>query len=240
MSTTDPAAVRALVFDVFGTVVDWRGTIVREGEAWSRATGRAVDWAGLADAWRAGYQPAMQRTRSAEVGWISLDTLHRGILDGLLARFGLADLDEAALDRLNRVWHRLDPWPDAVAGLTRLKRRFPIATLSNGNVSLLVEMARHAGLPWDCVLSAEIFRAYKPDPAVYLGAARLLGVEPGQLVLVAAHPGDLEAAQRAGLKTAYVPRPLEHGPGGPMEPVGTRRFDWTAPDFDALAVQLGA
>jgi 2-haloacid dehalogenase len=240
MTLDRPDSVRALVFDVFGTVVDWRGTIVREGEARSRASGRTVDWAGLADVWRAGYQPAMQRTRSGEVGWISLDTLHRGILDGLLARFGLDDLDEAALDHLNRVWHRLDPWPDSVPGLARLKRRFPIATLSNGNVSLLVDMARHAGLPWDCVLSAEIFRAYKPDPAVYRGAAALLGVEPGELLMVAAHPGDLEAAQRAGLKTAYVPRPLEHGAGGWMEPVGARRFDWTAPDFVGLAAELGA
>ncbi len=239
------SAVRALVFDVFGTVVDWRGSIVRDGEAQTAAGGRRVDWAAFADAWRDGYQPAMQdamRLRaSGEGAWVKLDALHRAILDTLLPRFGLDGLSDAERERLNLVWHRLDPWPDAVPGLTRLKARFPIATLSNGNVSLLVDMARHAKLPWDCVLSAELFRKYKPDPGVYHGAADLLGVAPGELLMVAAHPSDLAAARDAGLKTAYVERPLERGPRGAREalPAG-QRFNWVAGDFVDLAAQLGA
>jgi len=240
----DSGAVRALVFDVFGTVVDWRGSIIREGVATSAAKGWRVDWPALADAWRAGYQPAMQRVMQAkasgETAWVNLDALHRAILDTLLERFGLDHLSETERDHLNRIWHRLDPWPDAVAGLTRLKARFPIATLSNGNVALLVDMARHGGLPWDCVLSAELFRAYKPSPAVYRGAADLLGIAPGELLMVAAHPSDLAAAQRAGLKTAYVERPLERGPDGARENSAGQRFDWVASDFIDLAAKLGA
>ena len=231
-----PLRVKALVFDVFGTVVDWRGTIVREGRAWRPQ----VDWPAFADAWRAGYVPAMERARRGEIAWTSIDGLHRAILDEIRPRFGLGELDEAQLDHLNRVWHRLDPWPDAVGGLQRLKRRFVIATLSNGNVSLLVDMARHAGLPWDTVLSAELFRHYKPDPEVYRGAASLLGVACDELLMVAAHPSDLLGARRAGLRTAYVPRPLERGEGGAMEPVGDAVFDVTAADFNALADRLGA
>ena len=163
--------IKALVFDVFGTVVDWRSGVIRDGEALAAAKGLTVDWPAFADAWRAGYQPAMQRARSGEIAWTHIDGLHRAILDTLLPRFGLESLDEGERAALNRVWHRLDPWPDVVAGLQRLKRRFTISTLSNGNVSLLVDMAKHGGLPWDCVLSAELFRHYKPDPEVYLGAA---------------------------------------------------------------------
>ncbi len=240
----ESSAVRALVFDVFGTVVDWRGSIVREGEALSAAKGCRVDWPAFADAWRAGYQPAMQRVMQAaaqgDESWVKLDALHRGILDTLLSRFGLEGLSDREREHLNLVWHRLGPWPDAVAGLRRLKARFPIATLSNGNVSLLVDMARHAALPWDCVLSAELFRKYKPDPAVYRGAADLLGVTPGELLMVAAHPSDLAAAQAAGLLTAYVDRPLERGPDGPRESTADHRFDWSASDFVDLAGQLGA
>jgi len=243
-TAAESGAVRALVFDVFGTVVDWRGSIIREGEAMSAAKGWRVDWPTFADAWRAGYQPAMQRVMQAkasgETAWVKLDALHRAILDTLLARFGLDRLSEAERAHLNLVWHRLDPWPDAVAGLTRLKARFPIATLSNGNVSLLVDMARHGGLPWDCVLSAELFRAYKPSPAVYRGAADLLGIAPVELLMVAAHPSDLAAAQRAGLKTAYVERPLERGPNGVRENSAGQRFDWVASDFIDLAAKLGA
>jgi len=200
LPTPDRTPIRALVFDVFGTVVDWRGSIIREGEALSAAKGWRVDWAALADAWRAGYQPAMQRVRSGEVAWTTIDRLHREILDALLPRFGLSALDEDERAHLNRVWHRLDPWPDVLAGLARLKRRYTIATLSNGNVSLLVDMARRAGLPWDTVLSAELFGHYKPDREVYLGAARILDVAPHELVMVAAHPSDLAAAAIAGLR----------------------------------------
>ena len=229
-------AIKALVFDVFGTVVDWRGTIVREGAAISAS----VDWAAFADAWRAGYPLAMDRARRGEIAWANIDALHRGILDEIRPRFGLDGLSEAQVQHLNRVWHRLDPWPDTLRGLRRLKAHYVISTLSNGNVSLLVDMAKHARLPWDCVLSAELFQHYKPDPEVYQGAARLLDVAFDELLMVAAHPSDLVAAQRAGLRTAYVPRPLERGAGNPMEPVGEAVFDFTASDFEALATQLGA
>ena len=245
---TEPAAestaIRALVFDVFGTVVDWRGSIVREGEALTAARGWQADWPAFADAWRAGYQPAMQRAMQpdadGQVAWAHIDALHRGILETLLPRFGLDHLDEAERAHLNLVWHRLDPWPDVLAGLRRLKAKFTISTLSNGNVSLLVDMAKRARLPWDCVLSAELFRRYKPDPAVYLGAAELLGVAPAELLMVAAHPSDLAAAAAAGLKTAYVERPLEHGPGGHHAPPADQRFDHVAASFVDLAAQLGA
>ena len=239
--TATPPAVRALVFDVFGTVVDWRSAIVRDGRALAAEQGVAIDWEAFADAWRAGYQPAMQRVRSGEVPWTTIDRLHREILDSLLPRFGLSSLDERERDALNRVWHRLDPWPDAVAGLARLKRRYTIATLSNGNVSLLVAMAKRAGLPWDCVLSAELFGHYKPDREVYLGAARVLDVAPGELLMVAAHPSDLAAAARAGLRTAYVPRPLEYGAGaGLRDAPGGQTFDVIAADLGELAERLGA
>ena len=236
----EPGAIRALAFDVFGTVVDWRSSLIREGRALAaRKKLPDVDWPAFADAWRAGYQPAMNRARTGEIPWTNIDGLHRVILDGLLPTFGLDGLTEAETDELNRAWHRLDPWDDAVAGLQRLKSRYTIATLSNGNVSLLVDMAKLAGLPWDCILSAEIFRQYKPDLAVYRSAAQMLGVEPGQLLMVAAHPSDLDAAQQAGLRTAYVPRPNEFGEGGWQEAVGERRFDLVADDFGALATRLG-
>jgi len=228
--------IRALVFDVFGTVVDWRGSIVREVQA----TWPAVDAPAFADAWRAGYVPAMERARRGEIAWTNIDGLHRAILDEIRPRFGMGDLAEPEVAALNFVWHRLDPWPDSVAGLRRLKAKHVISTLSNGNVALLVNMARHAGLPWDCVLSAELFQHYKPDPEVYQGAARLLGFERDEVMMVAAHPSDLIAAQRAGLRAAYVPRPLERGAGGAMEPVGDAVFDITAADFNALADHLGA
>jgi 2-haloacid dehalogenase len=221
----DPRKLRALVFDVFGTVVDWRSSIVREGQMLAAAKGLQVDWAAFAD---------------AGSDWADIDTLHRQILDGLLPRFGLQSLTEEERVHLNLVWHRLMPWPDAVGGLNRLRGRYPVSTLSNGNVSLLVAMAKHGGLPWDAVLSAELFQHYKPDPEVYLGAARLLDLAPGQLMMVAAHPSDLRAAAACGLRTAYVPRPLERGPGGAMEPWREGEFDHVAPDFHALAVALGA
>ena len=183
MSTAfDARSLHALAFDVFGTVVDWRGSIVREGQMLSAATGLKVDWPAFADAWRAGYAPAMDRTRGAGQAWADIDTLHRQILDELLPRFGLQSLDDVQRVQLNLVWHRLMPWPDSVGGLHRLKSRYPISTLSNGNVSLLVDMARNAGLPWDAVLSGELIRKYKPDPEVYLMAARLLGCAPSQLM----------------------------------------------------------
>jgi 2-haloacid dehalogenase len=231
-------AIRALVFDVFGTVVDWRGSLIREGRALGRRLRLKADWAAFADAWRAGYKPAMAKVRSGELPWMNIDQLHRRILDELLPRFGLEELPEEELDQLNRAWHRLDPWPDARRGLALLKRRHVIATLSNGNVALLTNMAKRARLPWDCVLSAELFHHYKPDPEAYLGAAAMLGFEPGEVMLVAAHKDDLRAAQACGLGTAFVRRPKEKGPGVKLELAPEADFDFNARDFVHLAKQL--
>jgi len=235
-----PPRFRALLFDVFGTVVDWRGSLLREGRALGRRRRLRVDWAAFADAWRAGYKPAMARVRSGELPWMNIDRLHRMILDELLQRFGISGLDEAEIDHLNRAWHRLDPWPDARRGLALLKRRHVIATLSNGNVSLLVEMAKHAGLPWDAVLSAELFRHYKPDPESYLGAAAMLDCAPGEVMMVAAHKDDLRAARACGLGTAFVARPREKGPAVKVDVSPEAEFDVNARDFVDLARQLAA
>ncbi|WP_119354722.1 haloacid dehalogenase type II [Azohydromonas sediminis] len=228
----------ALVFDVFGTVVDWRSTVIAEGRMRGARLGLDVDWAAFADEWRAGYPLAMDEVRRGALPWTNLDGLHRRILDRLLAARGIV-LDDAEAAEFNRVWHRLDPWPDTVEGLTRLKARFPVATLSNGNVRLLVDMARHAGLPWDAIFSAEMFGHYKPDPEVYLGACRLLDLLPSQVLMVAAHPSDLRAARAAGLMTAYVSRPLERGAGAAMAPWSDGEFDLVADDFVDLARRLG-
>ncbi|HUN70125.1 MAG TPA: haloacid dehalogenase type II [Burkholderiales bacterium] len=232
------ASIRALVFDVFGTVVDWRGSIVRECAALGRRKKLAVDWPAFADAWRAGYRPAMARVRSGELPWMTIDQLHRLILDELLPRFGIEGLTEDEVDHLNRVWHRLEPWPDARRGLAALKRRRILATLSNGNMALLVNMAKHARLPWDCVLSAELFRHYKPDPETYLGAAAMLGFEPGEVMMVAAHKDDLRAAQACGLATAFVRRPRERGPKVKLDVTPEPAFDLNARDFVDLARRL--
>jgi 2-haloacid dehalogenase len=227
--------VQALCFDVFGTVVDWHGSIAAEVQR----LGLPVDGSAFALAWRAGYQPAMQQVRSGALPWTNIDGLHRRILDGLLAEHGLA-MDEAARADFNRIWHRLQPWPDSVGGLQRLKRRYTLTTLSNGNLSLLVAMAKFGGLPWDAVLTAEFFHHYKPDPEVYLGAARLLDLAPAQVMLVAAHPSDLRAAAACGLRTAYVARPLERGPGGAMERWTPGEFDLAVDSFETLADRLAA
>ncbi|HXZ11625.1 MAG TPA: haloacid dehalogenase type II [Candidatus Sulfotelmatobacter sp.] len=238
MTHSNPLGVKALVFDVFGTVVDWRGSIIREGAEWGRAKGLDVDWATFADRWRAGYPPAMDKVRKGELPWMKLDALHRLILNDLLAEFKISGLTEEEKDHWNYVWHRLIPWPDSVEGLTRLKKKFVIATLSNGNVSLLVGMAKSAGLPWDTVFSAELFHHYKPDPETYLGAADLLGCKPAEVMLVAAHPSDLAAARSCGLKTGFVPRPLEHGKKKEPSPPVADTFDVTARDFLDLAKKL--
>jgi 2-haloacid dehalogenase len=216
-------AVRALMFDVFGTCVDWRGSIRRE----LASRGLPEE---LADAWRALYQPQLETVRTGLRGWVSLDVLHREALDALLAERGLAAADP---DELTRAWHRLDPWPDVVEGLTRLKRRFVIAPCSNGHIALLVNMAKRAGLPWDAILGAEVARAYKPQPAAYLRSVEALGLRPGDVVMVAAHNDDLEAARSYGLLTAFVPRPTEDAaPTGP--------WDIVAGDFLELAARCGA
>jgi 2-haloacid dehalogenase len=236
----DPTSIGALTFDVFGTVVDWRSSIIREGEVFGTSYRLAVDWAKFADAWRGLYQPAMEEVRSGRRPWMRLDDLHRESLVRLLGDFGIASLSPAEIDHLNRAWHRLDPWPDVVAGLTRLKRRFVLATLSNGNIALMVNMARRAGLPWDAILGAEVARAYKPQPEAYLRSADALGLRPEQCLMVAAHPGDLAAAARCGLRTAYVPRPLEHGPDrAAAGPEPAQAFDVVVGDFLELAERLG-
>jgi 2-haloacid dehalogenase len=232
--------VRALTFDVFGTVVDWRSSIIREGELLTQAKGLRVDWAKFADAWRGGYRPAMERVRKGELPWTNIDGLHRLILDDLLKEFQIHGLSEEEIDHLNRAWHRLMPWPDSVPGLNRLRGRYVVATLSNGNLSLLVDMAKNVGLPWDCVLSAELFGHYKPDREVYENAARLLGLAPAQVMMVAAHKSDLQAAKRVGFKTAWVPRPLEHGPGRVVDTTPDPSFNVTATDFLDLAAKLDA
>jgi 2-haloacid dehalogenase len=225
-----------LAFDTFGTVVDWHGSISREVQALRPG----VDASAFALAWRAGYAPAMRRVASGELGWTLIDDLHRMILDAILPDFGLADMPEDERQHLNKAWHRLDPWPDVAEGLARLKRRFTICTLSNGNIGLLTNMAKRAGLPWDCILSAEVFRAYKPDPATYLGVARVFDVPPQQVMLVAAHHSDLAAARACGLQTAYVERPLEFGSGQPKEVSPQPDNTWHSRDFVHLAELLGA
>lgn len=231
--------VKALTFDVFGTVVDWRGSIIRECTEMGTELGFDVDWAAFADAWRGGYAPSMDRVRKGELPWTKIDALHRMILDGLLEQFGICGLNEADKDHLNRVWHRLQPWPDSVEGMTRLRRGYTLATLSNGNVALLTNMAKNAGLPWDCILSAELMKHYKPDPEAYLGAADFLGLEPSEVMMVAAHKGDLQAAQAQGLKAAFVTRPLEFGPDREVDTTPESGFDYNATDFNDLAAQLG-
>jgi 2-haloacid dehalogenase len=226
---------RIVVFDVFGTVVDWHGSIAREVDAMALG----VDGGEFALAWRAGYQPAMQRVRSGELGWTLIDDLHRMILDELLLKFGILGLDEARKQHLNKVWHRLDPWPDTVEGLQRLKARFMICTLSNGNIGLLANMAKRAGLPWDCILSAEVFRAYKPDPATYLGVARVFDVVPNEVMLVAAHHDDLAAARACGLRTAYIERPLEFGAARRKDVSSRPENEIHASSLNALAGMLG-
>ena len=232
--------IKALTFDVFGTVVDWRSGVAREAEAMLARKGVRRDWGAFADAWRARYQPAMSAVRKGERPFVVLDVLHRENLVELLAAEGIEGLGEAEIDHLNLAWHRLDPWPDVVEGLTRLKRRSILATLSNGNVALMVDMARRADLPWDAILGAEVARAYKPLPEAYDSAARMLGLAPAECLLVAAHPGDLRAAAARGLRTAYVHRPLEEGPGTEPPWPAAGAFDYAVPDFAALAEALGA
>ena len=216
MDSSDSATAsppRALVFDVFGTLVDWRTSIAREAERLLGARDRHVDGAAFADAWRDQYQPAMEAVRSGRLPFCKLDVLHRHNLDRILGEFGLADLDEATRVELNLAWHRLDAWPDVAAGLARLRERFLVAPCSNGNISLMVDLARRNGLVWDAILGAEVARDYKPKAAVYLAAAAAFDCAPHEVMMVAAHSSDLAAAAAAGLRTGFIARPDEHGPG---------------------------
>ena len=235
--------VKALVFDVFGTVVDWRNGVARDARSFLARHGRGeIDPHAFADAWRRRYQPAMEEVRSGRRPFTRLDVLHRENLDGVLRDHGIDPGGIAAeeLDWLNRAWHRLDPWPDTIPGLIRLRARHFLAPLSNGNILLLANMAKRAGLPWDCILSAELARRYKPAPEVYRLTPDLLGVAPSDVMMVAAHPGDLDAAAREGLRTAYVHRPLEWGPGKKADPPPAGRFDVQGADFIDLAQRLEA
>ena len=233
------ALLKAVTFDVFGTVVDWRTSIAREVESLAVKKKFAVDGQRFADAWRELYQPSMTKVRDGKVPWTVLDDLHRTNLLQVLETFGIDQLSEEEIEHLNRAWHRLDPWPDAVAGLQRLKQHYIIGTLSNGNVALIVNMAKFSELPWDVVLGAEIARHYKPQPEAYLRSAEILGLEPKECMLVAAHNGDLAAAGRCGFQTAFVPRPTEYGPEQTTDLVAEYDCDVVAGDFIELAQILG-
>jgi 2-haloacid dehalogenase len=231
--------VKALTFDVFGTVVDWRTSVIRQGEELGARLGIELDWGDFVDRWRyEGYMGGTQRVRKGELPFMTTDELHRLKLDSLLAEHNIS-LSPAETDDFNRAWHRLDPWPDSVAGLGRLKQKYVISTLSNGNVALLVNMAKSAGLPWDCVLGADATRAFKPEPDCYLAGVRFLGLEPGQVMMVAAHQADLKAAQAVGLKAAFVPRPTEAGPNRNVDLTPDPAFDVVAESFLDLADKLG-
>lgn len=232
--------VKAILFDTFGTVVDWRSSVITELTVFGAARGITADWTAFADAWRGAYKPSMDRVRTGEQPWTILDVLHRQSLETLLVQFGITMPSPADLDHLTRIWHRLTPWPDAVSGLTRLKRHHVIAPLSNGNVALLVNLAKHSGLPWDMVFGSEIPHAYKPDPAVYLGACTMLGLEPGQVMMAAAHNYDLVAARALGLKTGFFARPTEYGPEQTKDLKAESDWDVIATDIEDLATKMGA
>lgn len=233
------SSVKALTFDVFGTVVDWRSSIIRELSAFGRSKGISADWDLLADKWRGGYAPSMDMVRKGEIPWKSIDELHRIVLDSLLDEFQISDLSEQEKVHLNKAWHRLTPWPDSVEGLTKLKQNYIIATLSNGNISLLANMAKYSALPWDVILSSELAKHYKTDKEVYLTALSLLDLEPEGVMMCAAHQDDLLAAQSLGLKTAYINRPLEFGPDKSGDATDNMPFDIVAADIIDLARQLG-
>jgi 2-haloacid dehalogenase len=231
--------IRACLFDVFGTVVDWRTSVSRDLEGFAKEKGiSGIDWLEFAVEWRKLYQPSMEEVRSGRRAFTILDVLHRESLDKLVARYRL-QLSAADIDHVNRAWHRLQPWPDAVPGLTQLKRRFVIAPCSNGNIALMVNLAKHSGLPWDCILGAETARAYKPLPEAYLASCRQLGLAPSQVLMVAAHNADLKAAKAQGLATAFVARPKEHGPGQTTDLAPDMScVDIPAKDFVELARKL--
>lgn len=232
------AQVRALIFDVFGTLVDWRRSIAREARHCLAPLGIEQDWEAFADAWRDQYQPAMEEVRSGRLPFCKLDVLHRRNLDVVLREFGLERVDEPKRAQLNLAWHRLDAWLDVAPGLARLRSAFRLAPCSNGNVSLMVDLARRNGFPWDAILGAEFARDYKPQPVVYLTAAAAFDCAPEQTMMVAAHSSDLAAAAAVGLRTAFVARPEEHGPGKGERQAGVP-VDYSVADLLQLADRLG-
>jgi 2-haloacid dehalogenase len=230
--------VKAVVFDTFGTVVDWRGSIIRDLSAWGASQDIHADWAQLADLWRSRYEPQKERVRRGEIPWTNIDDLHYEALSSILPQLGLPQLSDAQRRHINHVWHRLDAWPDAVAGLTRLKTRYIIGPLSNGNIALLVNMAKHAGLPWDSIFSAEHFQHYKPHRDTYLGVSRQLYLQPEEVMMCAAHNYDLRAARGLGLKTAYIPRPLEYGTAQTTDLAPEDDWDVIARDMEEFATLM--
>ena len=233
------SGVKAMTFDTFGTVVDWRSSIIAEGQALGDAKGLSVDWVAFTDAWKTCYRPGMERVSRGEVPWTNVDDIYRAKLDDLLVEFGITGLTEEDIVNFNRVWHRLDPWPDSVAGLTRLKNKYVLSTLSNGNFACLVNMGKRAGLPWDCVLTAENFRHYKPDPEAYLMAIELLGVDAGEVMMVAAHNYDLRHAASHGMRTAFVRRHTEYGPGQTTDLEADGDWDVIVENIEELADAMG-
>jgi len=233
------ANLKLLVFDTFGTVVDWRTVVIEEGTQLSKAKGFSVDWPKFADEWRGAYGPSMNRVRTGELPWTKLDVLHRMSLDTLLGKHNITQLTEADKVQFNRVWHRGRPWPDSVPGLTRLKTRFTIAPLSNGNISLLTNMAKHGGIPWDCILGAELVRHYKPDPEAYMSPVEFFDLTPPEVMMVAAHQPDLQGPKRLGLRTAYVHRPYEGGTAGSSQMPAAGSFDIIVKSMQELATALG-
>lgn len=232
--------IKALAFDVFGTIVDWRASVIKEAGKFGASKGISLDWEKFADAWVGGWWPAMDAIRNGQLPWMNFDDINRMILEELLVKFNVKKLTDWEKKALNRVWHRLQPWPDSVAGLARLRKLFIITPLSNGNIALVTEMAKNAGLPWDCILSSELAKHYKPDAEVYQKAAELLCLEPKQIMMVAAHKFDLNAAKALGFKTAFIQRPLEYGPSGKPDTTPDPSFDYNAKDLHDLADKLGA
>ena len=236
MSLTD---VKALIFDVFGTVVDWRSSIINQCQELGRLKGVEADWGEFADSWRGQYRPFMDKVRNGDLPWTNLDALHRMSLDVVLDQFGLSGFSDSERDKMNLFWHNLRPWADSVPGLYRLKSRYIIATMSNGNIALMTNMAKNGGLPWDCILGAEVAKHYKPDPESYQTAVNLLGLKPNQVMMTAAHQGDLLASQEVGLQTGFIPRPMEHGPDRTPDPTPDPSFNVVATDFMDLATKMG-
>lgn len=229
----------AIVFDTFGSVVDWRSSLIADLTAYGATRGITADWPALVDAWRAAYQPSMARVRSGELPWTKLDNLHRASLDKLVAEFGIKGFSEEDLVHINLGWHRLHAWPDSIPGLTRLKSRFIIGPLSNGNVALLLNMAKFAGIPWDMIFGSDLFGHFKPDPETYLGVARMLDLRPDQVMMAAAHNGDLAAARACGLLTTFWPRPNEYGPHQKRDYAADQDWDIVATDIQDMASKLG-
>ena len=231
--------MKALLFDVFGTVVDWRSSVIEQCRRFDREKNLAVDWETFVDQWKSCYRPGMDAVRSGTLPWTNVDGIHRAGLERLLDQHSIGALTEKEKIRLNRAWHYCSPWPDAVPGLDRLKLKYVLSTLSNADVACLVDMAKSAGLPWDCILCAELFRHYKPDTEVYLGAIALLGLEPSEVMMVAAHNYDLRAARSHGMATAFVPRPREYGERQTTDLRAEDDWDLVVQDFEQLAAALG-